>query len=288
MILNAEITIYPSVATSTGTPATFADFLRLCIANKSRIEAARQAVGTPAYDEIKRQLPAATISGVFPTERKKEKMQKHSGYICIDIDHVTDCAMLIDRLADMENVAYVARSLSGSGVFAIIPIAYPNRHTQHYEALRRLFSDMGIEIDTQCKDVTRLRVVSYDPDARLRLDAVPFVGVWDEPRKPDRHEYTSRHYEDRTLEHVEECCRQIVAGHIDITCGYQNWCDVALSLASLGEIGRKFFHDVSSPNPDYKYSEADKQFNDCLNVHSKGIGTFFQMCENAGILYKRR
>ena len=42
-----------------------------------------------------------------------------------------------------------------------------------FEALRRLFADMGITLDAQCKDITRLRIVSYDPDARLRLDAVP-------------------------------------------------------------------------------------------------------------------
>lgn len=288
MILDAKITIYNSVKDNTGHAGTFADFLRLCRANIEGIKRLRETTNEDERRAIKSTLPAATLSGVFAPTRAVANLQEHSGYICADIDHVPDCAELMNKLADMENVAYCSRSVSGDGVFAVVPIAYPDKHVQHFEALRRLFADMGITLDAQCKDITRLRIVSYDPDARLRLDAVPFVGLWDEPRQADRYEYRHRHYtEDRTLEHVAECCRQIVSGHIDITDGYENWRNAALSLASLGETGRDFFHAVSSQHPKYNRADSDRKFSQCLNVGSMGVGTFFQMCADAGVTFKK-
>lgn len=287
MILETKISIYSNVRDNTGRTGTFADFLRLCRANIDGIKRLRETTNEDERRAIKSTLPAATLSGVFAPTRAVANLQEHSGYICADIDHVPDCAELMNKLADMENVAYCSRSVSGDGVFAVVPVAYPNKHVQHFEALRRLFADMGITLDAQCKDITRLRIVSYDPDARLRLDAVPFVGLWDEPRRADSYEYNDRHYDDdRTLEHVAECCRQIVSGHIDITNGYENWRDVALSLASLGETGRDFFHAVSSQHPKYNHVDSDRKFSQCMSVRNIGIGTFFRMCADAGVNFK--
>lgn len=190
MILDTEISIYNCVTDNTGRTATFADFLRLCHAYADKVAAARVAYDSgnrELYDAIKRQLPAATLSGTFSPTRGKNNLQQHSGLIAVDIDHVEDCAALMNKLTDMENVAYCSRSLSGHGIFAIIPVKYPHKHAEHFEALRRLFADMGVTLDEQCKDTARLRVISYDPDARLRLDAVPFVGLWSEPvQQPPR------------------------------------------------------------------------------------------------------
>ena len=288
MILEAKISIYNNIKDSTGHVGTFADFLRLCRANIEGIKRLRETTNEDERRAIKSTLPAATLSGVFAPTRAVANLKEHSGYICADIDHVPDCAELMNKLTDMENVAYCSRSVSGTGVFAVIPIADPTRHRQHFEALRRLFADMGVTLDAQCKDITRLRVVSFDPDARLRLDAVPFVGLWDEPRQADSYEYNDRHYDnDRTLEHVAECCRQIVHRHVDVTNGYENWRNAALSLASLGETGRDFFHAVSSQHPKYNRADSDRKFSQCLNVSSMGIGTFFQMCADAGVTFKK-
>lgn len=287
-IIQAEISLYNCTKDNTGHAGTFADFLRLCRANIDGIKRLRETTNEDERRAIKSTLPAATLSGVFAPTRNKENLQRHSGFLCLDIDHVSDIPALMGKLSDMANVAYCSRSVSGAGVFAVVPIAYPDKHVQHFEALRRLFADMGITLDAQCKDITRLRIVSYDPDARLRLDAVPFVGLWDEPRQADSYEYNDRHYDDdRTLEHVAECCRQIVRRHIDITNSYENWRNAALSLASLGETGRDFFHAVSSQHPKYNRADSDRKFSQCLNVSSMGVGTFFQMCADAGVTFKK-
>lgn len=74
----------------------------------------------------------------------------------------------------------------------------------------------------------------------------------------------------------------------DITTIYPDWRDVGFALADgLGEQGRPIFHQLSGQYPNYKYGEADKQFDHCLRVPPAGrkitIATFFQKAKDAGI-----
>lgn len=289
MILDTPISIYDSIAKSSrGHAGTLGDFLRLCIANKDTIERLRRAQTKEEKDYIKHNhLPAATISGVFEPTRKEKELVKHSGLICIDIDHVDDTAAVMDFLANMENVAYCSRSASGQGVFAIIPLAYPEKHKQQFEALRRYFRNIGIELDRQCSDITRLRAASYDPEAMIRLDAVPYRGIYEEPRRKDTYTYSRYTGEDWTLKNVAKCVEKILSARVDITDGYNNWRDVGFSLASLGESGRGFFLAVSSIYPGYNREQCDRKFTElCKSVNRIHINTFFEICRNYGITYK--
>lgn len=287
MILDTPISIYDSVTDRSGHVGTLGDFLRLCIANKENVDRLRCSTSDDEKKQIKTQLPAATISGVFSPKRATKNLTRHSGLICVDIDHCEDCAAIMDHLADMDICAYVSRSVSGHGVFAIIPLAYPDKHKQQFEALRRYFRNIGIELDRQCSDITRLRVISYDPDAVMRLDAVPYRGIYEEPRR--RGTYTHSRYvgEDWTLKHVAKCVDKILSARIDITAGYKDWLSVGFSLASLGESGRDFFHAVSSIYPGYNREQCDRKFTElCGSVQRVQISTFFEICRNYGITYK--
>ena len=289
MILDTPISIYESITKSSrGRAGTLGDFLRLCIANKDTIERLRRAQTKEEKDYIKHNhLPAATISGVFEPTRKEKELVKHSGLICIDIDHVDDTAAVMELLANMENVAYCSRSASGNGVFAIIPLAYPDKHKQQFEALRRYFREQGIELDGQCSDITRLRAASYDPEAMIRLDAVPYRGIYEEPRRRDTYTHSRYTGDDWTLKHVAKCVEKILSARIDITAGYKDWLSVGFSLASLGENGRDFFHTVSSIYPGYNREQCDRKFTElCGSVQRVQINTFFEICRNYGVTYK--
>ena len=95
-------------------------------------------------------------------------MIKHSGFICLDIDPQhnpgIDCGSpLRDTLAGMDEVFFAALSASGKGSFALVRIADPFQHRGHFEALSRDFLKIGLNVDQNCKDVSRLRGMSYDP-----------------------------------------------------------------------------------------------------------------------------
>lgn len=136
-------------------------------------------------DAIKATLPAVTISGVF-NKRKKEQLIKHSGFICLDIDshhnsNITDWEALRNTLSTWKEIYFSALSVSGKGVFLIIPISNPEQHENHYKALEKDFLNIGITIDTACKDVSRLRGMSYDKNAMINDNAISYKRIYSPP-----------------------------------------------------------------------------------------------------------
>lgn len=94
--------------------------------------------------QIKKNLPCITPSGMF-TARNNEGLKKHSKLICIDIDAkdnpgTTDWERFKAKLARLPWVAFAALSVSGRGVFVLVPIRCPKRHQDHFEAIRQFFA----------------------------------------------------------------------------------------------------------------------------------------------------
>ena len=284
MFLDTEISIYDSVHDTTGHIGTIRDFLKMGIERREFIDRLRHASGDERKT-LKMQLPCATISGIF-AQRKKNGLVRHSGYIALDIDDVQDCTALIERLANMNIVAYAGRSVGGMGVYAIVPIVYPDRHVQQWESLKRYFVSLNIEIDPATKDVSRLRYCSYDPEARIRENATPYIGIYEPPQSIPLNA-TKYYGNDETEARVSECCQQIAACHIDLTNGYADWLKIGFALSELGEAGRGYFHTVSSQCAKYDKEQCDRKYSECMrSVRSCGIGYFFNQCRFYGITYK--
>ena len=76
-------------------------------------------------------------------------------------------------------MAYCGLSVSGQGVFLLIPIAYPEQHLSHFLALQQVFQQqLGVVIDSNCKDLCRLRGYSYNEDGYFNHQATPFTGLY--------------------------------------------------------------------------------------------------------------
>jgi hypothetical protein len=153
---------------------------------RAEVERIRATDDKAERDKLKATLPAITPSGVF-SYRAVNSLVKHSGLICLDIDYKGDDAIgnffeLKDQLVKIPNVAFCIKSVSGKGYAVGIPIAYPERHGQHFDALKRIFWQFGMIVDKACRDVSRLRGYSYDTDVYLNLNAKVFA-LCDEPKK---------------------------------------------------------------------------------------------------------
>ena len=239
--------------------------------------------------QIKLSLPQATISGVFAPSRSAENLVRHSGLICVDIDkmdnlHISNFDTLIpDVLRHIDEVAYVAHSVSGNGYFVIIPLKYPTYHKAQFEKLVRVFADMEINIDRACGDVCRLRCQSYDIHQYINMNAKPFTGIYQEP-KPIQPSFNYDYNGIDTEDKVANLCREINQQHIDLTGTYDDWVKIGAALSSLGENGRHWFHICSSQNGGYNAIECDHKFDNLLRSNRRiGIGTFFHYCKNAGL-----
>lgn len=291
-IFQTHISVYNGVTDNTGTRMPLGTFL-FCKEYKDDILRLRAVFDKETRNALKRSLPQATISGVFSPTRAKYNLSQHSGLICVDIDakdnpDILDWETLKQDLSVLPQIAYCALSVSGKGLFLVIPLRYHEKHLQQFRQLQIDFRKMGIMIDSACSDITRLRCLSYDEHPIINENATLYEGVYVE--KPKHKSFpTCFIYEgENTSAEVAVYCRKIQQCGIDITASYDDWLKVGCALATLGESGRSLFHICSRQNAKYNAAKTDKMFTDLLrrNYQQVNIGTFFWMCKQYGITTK--
>lgn len=290
-IFSRQISAYNGVTDNVGRTMALSDFL-FSTGHINIIRMMRCITDKEERDKWKRQLPQATISGVFAPTRAVKNMKQHSGLICVDVDakenpEITDWEELKKQLAVLPQIAYCSLSVSGNGVFVIIPLRYPQNHLQQFRQLQIDFDRMGVTIDRACSDITRMRCMSYDEHPLINVDAILYEGVYIEPPKKKVWHFGNDDA-DKVIRLVKQCCEQINRTGEDVTSSYDQWLKVGCSLASLGEDGRMYFHICSQQSLEYNESKTDKLFSDLLrrNYQDVNIGTFFWICQQHGIRTK--
>lgn len=266
--------------------------------HRDAVERIRDISDKTKRDMLKAKLPGITPSGLF-TYRSADKLIKHSGFLQFDIDfkgnsHITNYPALKAQICKIPNVAYCGLSVSGTGFWGLVPIAYPEKHLQQFRALQLAFGRLGITIDEKNGgNVSHFRGYSFDGEAYFNHRPAIFTACIEErtaaPRTAKRqHHHTFTRSADDAEQHVLKCLEQIALKRVDITDGYDVWFQIGCALANaFGEHGRSMFQDVSQFHPEYSYQKADKQFTHCLNWRSNAtIGTFFYHCERNGITWK--
>ena len=224
-----------------GTEISLRDFL-FCDKYKEQIEHIRSIKDEEQQKSLKKQLPLAAISGTFAPTRKADNLVAHSNLLCVDIDKKDNMGVswfddLKHEWHNIPQILYAGRSIRGEGWFAIFHIAYPEKHRAHFEALQRDFANSGLVVDKFCKDVSRMRTISYDPEPYVNEAATLYTKVWVEPKPTIHIPYSGGD----DIAQVEKCCCIIADRGIDITATYDDWFHVGVALASLGERGRSLF-----------------------------------------------
>ncbi len=291
-IFQTHISVYDGVTDNTGTIMPLGTFL-FCKEYKDDILRLRAVFDKEKRNALKRSLPQATISGVFSPTRAKNNLSQHSGLICVDIDakdnpDILDWETLKQDLSVLPQIAYCALSVSGKGLFLVIPLRYPEKHLKQFRQLQIDFRKMGIMIDSACSDITRLRCLSYDEHPIINENATLYEGVYVEKPKHKSFPTCFIYERENTSAEVAVCCRKIQQCGIDITASYDDWLKVGCALTTLGENGRSLFHICSQQNAKYNAAKTDKMFTDLLrrNYQQVNIGTFFWMCKQYGITTK--
>lgn len=296
-----KISLYQGVKDNKGKVVDLLGFLN-DRGHEKEIKHLRTVMDEAERSRLKRQLPCATISGVFSPTRKRENLQQHSGLIVLDFDakdnpNVTDWEYLKRQCSKVPQILYCSLSVSGNGIFMIIPLAHPSVHEKQFDALASDFKRAGLIVDPSGRDITRLRFCSLDDQPYINLNAlaIPYRKVYVETEQKDKALYTPN-YEPQhsvvydttdTYAKVKYLCEELKSRRIDITESYHDWVTVGFALAELGESGRELFHTVSSVYPEYNYRETERKFNECLRNRngSISIATFFEKCSENGVRY---
>ena len=297
--LDVEVSIYKGVSDNIGTTVNLKDFL-FTDQYKAIAEEIRSGSTTEERHKIKNRyrtaLPCATVSGRF-TERKRDKVAEYSGLIAIDIDYVDNVEVMPEVpniLKQMDFVIYAGKSISGDGYFAICRVNDPKRMKEHYLALEKDFKEYGITIDKACKDTTRLRFASYNPDPYYNPNALTYYKVVEEPKQEDRRVSTTMQPKDFNFhatctdshKKVEDGIKYLRDNGLSLPDDYASWFKVGMSLCSeFGEAGRQYFHSISSLSPKYERQECDNQYDKIVASYGIGndigLGTLMYMFKEA-------
>lgn len=302
--LNRNISFFNHLM-DTANPDNRGTFLQIVTSAKlekqygPNIERIRRTTDKAEREKLKKRQPAFCPSGLF-SYRNGSGLAEHSGLMAFDIDpkgnpflnHET-APDVRDMIAGLQEVAYCALSVSGLGIWGVVPIAFPERHSEHFAALEADFARLNYVIDSSCKNVDRLRYWSYDPDAYFNDNATVYTSL-----KSIQDTYVpsqSVYFEGLEFEQkkVEAILKQLERNRIDITDGgngYNIWFSIGCGFAGIfGENGRDFFHRVSQFHPEYGTAKTDLQFNNCLKwrgISRADLHTFFAHAKLKGITYK--
>lgn len=309
MIEATPISAFPNAKSTEPTTVTLGQFLR-STRHQDKVIAVRTATDKKQRDELKKRLPGATISGTF-TKRAADHISQYNGLVCMDFDADANPTLTTGQmkniLTQLDEVAYVGLSAGGKGVFAIVPtnLTDPTHHAAIVDILGAAFAALGLTYDRSCKDVSRLRFVSYDPDAWWNPAPVPFdatkilalKAAHEESRPPRplvirQTRSDSPPYgggagggvkTDRTRERVEALISAVEHARHDVVDDYDDWLRIGFAIASeFGMGGKDYFlrisqfHHPTKRNPEKKYDELLK------NGKKVKIGTFFKILENKG------
>lgn len=124
-------------------------------------------------NELKKRVPYFTPSGVFE-KREASGLVKHSGLIAMDFDSLENIKSVEIALKSDQYSFAVFRSISHKGLCVLVKID-PSRHLDSFKALELYYWKLlNVTVDQSCKDVSRARFVSFDPDLYVNQKAKRF------------------------------------------------------------------------------------------------------------------
>lgn len=234
----------------------------------------------------KKTLPGITPSGVF-SERAINNLEAHSGIIGIDVDakeNAVDLQEAKDKLKADPYTFALHDSASGNGGFVVFVKIDGSRHLDAFLALEDYYlSHYGIVIDKACKDVSRFRFVSYDPDLFQNPKAQQFKKYL--PKKKEKPLPASSFI--ITGDDFDNAFEQINQRGLNFTEDYRQWYALGGAMADhYGANGRDKFHLLSRQSAKYDHAETDRLYSILLKRtpdKKTTIGTFIYYCQENGI-----
>ena len=246
---------------------------------------AAAAISKEAGEKQKATATGATISGTFAPHRANTNLAQHSGFIAIDIDAKDNPdGIPIEELAADKYTYAIYKSIRGAGYVIFVRIL-PKKHLESFLGLEKYYANKyEIIIDNGCKDVSRFRYNSYDPDLLINDKSDVFK---DYPKKEPRQAQPPKNYCFASND-VEYIISQIAT---DITNDeYLKCFGVGIGLAKeYGEMGRDYFHQILSHKHTYEHSKYDKRYTHWLkvcNTYVHTISFFFSLAKQAGLKLK--
>jgi predicted P-loop ATPase len=185
--------------------------------------------------------------------------------------------MDIDKIENVEDVkkllsndpyTYAAfTSIGGSGLCVIIRID-GSRHLDAFNAIASyLYNSYQLIVDQSCKNVSRCRIVSYDPFMVLNTKAQVFKKYLPKKKEIKFNKVVV------VKTDFDAMIAEMDKKQVNLCEDYSDWISICYALVSeFGEQGRDHFHTLSSHSSKYNSDDCDRQYTACLKNHSESKG----------------
>lgn len=220
-------------------------------------------------------LPCVTISGVFEGERKSNMVTSTNPIICVDIDELPfamEWEEVKEKVFNLPYVFYTSLSCRGNGVFALIYYNEKNSLLDTFRSLEKDFRKMNIIIDKACKDICRLRFVSYDEHP---LEKEGDVEMYDKVLIEEKIEYDDIPDDFRKMKKfdntIDDYLMYKTIAYLISHCGYRadtydDWLVEGFRLASFGSHGHNLFMYLSQMSEGYNENAAERKWKECVRT----------------------
>lgn len=149
------------------------------------VERVRNADDKKTQREIKKTVPYFTPSGTFQ-HRRDDGLIQHSGILAIDIDDLDDPKDVKSWLALDRFSWFTCESISGNGLVVFVKID-ADKHLESFQYLEKYYwQNYELKIDQSCKDISRPRFVTFDPDGVFNQSAERLSFTKEKSFDPDR------------------------------------------------------------------------------------------------------
>lgn len=243
-----------------------------------KARASKQTGDLEVYKKFKSKAQAITGSAIMKDgSRSDSNIKEFNGFIVIDIDGQVNEDLKSDKYS-----AIVHRSFGGDGMAIFVRIN-PDKFLDSFNGLAQYYlENYNITIDPSCKNPSRLRYISYDPDIFVNEKSLKFI-----PKDVKRFEAPKNTNFIYTKSDFDNILEQIKERQIDLCQeNYQRYFNIGLSLFDkFGSGGEEFFHFICQFGNKYKREDATKKWNNiCKTAQGKvKIGTFYYYCKEADI-----
>ena len=166
---------------------------------------------TSGDKSLKNSLPLVCFSGEF-TRRADDALFEHSGLIVLDFDHV-DVNESKGFVGADDHVYACWTSPSGDGLKALVKVTNPERHRDHFRALRTYFEKQyNLEVDESGINESRACFESYDPEIIVNPSSRPFGAFASEKSEKQVAEVTGEYTDYMKLNLAARMIRQAEDG----------------------------------------------------------------------------
>lgn len=238
------------------------------------------------YKAIKIQSGGVMAHGQFQS-RSQGTLVKHSGFVCLDIDHLgADLPAKRAAIQQDRHTYAVHVSMGGDGLCVWVKVktkADGSDHTHVYDHVASYYSEMyGVLCDPAAANLGKCRAFSYDPQLYQNPNADTYTAPAKVAAPPKEYKTVF------TDTDFDELIKQVRDRGLNLCGNYFDWVSTGLAIADeFGEGGRQFFHILSQQDSKYNEKACDQKYNSLIKAQGSGrkvtIGSLFYLCKQHGL-----